>query len=123
MTELSSLSKYIAIWMVSVFISSVAQVMLKAAANRTYDRKIKEYLNPIVITAYGIFFASTPADYVRPEICAPDHVSHCGVMQLYFCPDSGYFYSEREDQQKKMAGDGHYGGGNFYFYIRRMRGI
>lgn len=55
MTELSSLSKYIAIWMVSVFISSVAQVMLKAAANRTYDRKIKEYLNPIVITAYGIF--------------------------------------------------------------------
>lgn len=56
---MNSLSKYIAIWMFSVFISSVAQVMLKTAANRTYDTKIKEYLNPIVITSYGIFFAST----------------------------------------------------------------
>lgn len=56
---MSDLSKYIAIWMVSVFISSVSQVMLKIAANRTYDKKIKEYLNPIVITAYGIFFVST----------------------------------------------------------------
>lgn len=59
MTEIVSLSKYIGIWMFSVFISSVAQVMLKAAANKTYDRKIKEYLNPLVISAYGIFFAST----------------------------------------------------------------
>ena len=56
---MNSLSKYIAIWMFSVFISSVAQVMLKTAANKTYDTKIKEYLNPIVITSYGIFFAST----------------------------------------------------------------
>lgn len=56
---MSDLSKYIAIWMFSVFISSVSQVMLKIAANRTYDKKIKEYVNPIVITAYGIFFVST----------------------------------------------------------------
>lgn len=56
---MSDLSKYIAIWMFSVFISSVSQVMLKIAANKTYDKKIKEYLHPIVITAYGIFFIST----------------------------------------------------------------
>lgn len=56
---MSDLGKYIAIWMFSVFISSVAQVMLKVAANKTYDKKIKEYVNPLVITAYGIFFLST----------------------------------------------------------------
>ncbi len=56
---MSNLGKYIAIWMLSVFISSVAQVMLKVAANKTYDKKIKEYVNPLVITAYGIFFLST----------------------------------------------------------------
>jgi len=56
---MSNLGKYIAIWMFSVFISSVAQVMLKVAANKTYDKKIKEYVNPLVITAYGIFFLST----------------------------------------------------------------
>ena len=56
---MNDLNKYIAIWMFSVFISSVSQVLLKIAANKTYDKKIKEYLNPIVITAYGIFFIST----------------------------------------------------------------
>ena len=56
---MSGLSKYIAIWMLSVFISSVAQVMLKIAANKTYTSRIREYLNPLVIIAYGIFFAST----------------------------------------------------------------
>ena len=56
---MSNLGKYVAIWMLSVFISSVAQVMLKVAANKTYDKKIKEYVNPLVITAYGIFFLST----------------------------------------------------------------
>ena len=56
---MNSLNKYMAIWMISVFISSVAQVMLKIAANKTYEKRIREYLNPLVITAYGIFFVST----------------------------------------------------------------
>ena len=51
--------KYIAIWMFSVIISSFSQVLLKIAANKTYKDRIREYLNPIVIAAYGIFFAST----------------------------------------------------------------
>lgn len=45
--------------MFSVLISSFSQVLLKIAANKKYDSRIKEYLNPIVITAYGIFFLST----------------------------------------------------------------
>ncbi len=40
-------------------ISSVSQVMLKKAAMREYPSRIREYLNPLVITAYGLFFAST----------------------------------------------------------------
>lgn len=56
---MNSLSKYIAIWMFSVLISSFSQVLLKIAANKKHESKIKEYLNPIVIIAYGIFFTST----------------------------------------------------------------
>jgi len=51
--------KYLAVWMFSVFISSVAQVMLKIAANRKYEDRLREYLNPLVILAYGIFLVST----------------------------------------------------------------
>lgn len=41
------------------FISAISQVLLKKAAMRKYESKIKEYLNPLVIIAYGIFFAAT----------------------------------------------------------------
>lgn len=50
---------YAAILLVGVFISAVSQVMLKKAALKKYDSKIKEYLNPLVIIAYILFFGTT----------------------------------------------------------------
>ncbi len=41
------------------FISAISQVMLKKAALKKYDSKIREYLNPLVISAYIIFFIAT----------------------------------------------------------------
>ena len=49
------MNKYILIWMLSVIISAFSQVLLKIAANRTYENRLREYLNPLVISAYGIF--------------------------------------------------------------------
>ena len=46
------------VFLVSVFISSVSQILLKKSADKTYDSKLKEYLNPLVIVAYGMFFCS-----------------------------------------------------------------
>ncbi len=42
-----------------VFASSISQVMLKKAALKKYDSKIKEYLNPLVFFAYVIFVGTT----------------------------------------------------------------
>lgn len=50
---------YSAILLVGVFISSVSQVMLKKAALKNHPTVIKEYLNPLVITAYILFFGTT----------------------------------------------------------------
>ena len=58
-TMFRGLEKYIIVWIVSVLISSIAQVMLKAEANREHESRLKEYLNPMVIGAYAIFFFST----------------------------------------------------------------
>lgn len=49
----------IIIFLVSVFISSVSQVLLKKSAGQEQKSIIKEYLNVRVIIAYGIFFIST----------------------------------------------------------------
>lgn len=51
--------KFILIFLFSVLISSVAQIILKKSAGRKYDSIIKEYLNFRVIGAYSIFFLST----------------------------------------------------------------
>lgn len=51
--------RYIGIFLFSVFISSISQIILKKCAGKEYDSKLKEYLNVPVILAYGIFFLST----------------------------------------------------------------
>ena len=47
---------YALIVLLGVFISAISQVMLKKSAVKKYDSRIKEYLNPLVIFAYFIFF-------------------------------------------------------------------
>ena len=42
-----------------VFISAISQVMLKKASMKKYSSPIREYLNPLVITAYALFFGTT----------------------------------------------------------------
>ena len=50
---------YSCLMLFGTFISAISQVLLKKAAVRRYDSKIREYLNPLVITAYAIFFLAT----------------------------------------------------------------
>ena len=47
------------IYLGGVFISAIAQIILKKSAGKEYESKIKEYLNPYVIIAYAIFFGAT----------------------------------------------------------------
>ena len=51
--------KYALILVVGTFVSSISQVMLKKAAMKEYANIIREYLNPLVIFAYVLFFVST----------------------------------------------------------------
>lgn len=53
------LNKYVLIFLFSVFIASCAQILLKVSANNDHISFIKEYLNPYVIGAYLVMFAST----------------------------------------------------------------
>ncbi len=56
---MSELVIYSGIMLVSILISSVSQIMLKKSAQKKYPSKLKEYLNPMVIIAYGLFFGCT----------------------------------------------------------------
>ena len=56
---MSELAVYSLIMVAGVFVSSVSQIMLKKSAGKKYESKLREYLNPLVIAAYGLFFGCT----------------------------------------------------------------
>lgn len=56
---MNDLVLYAGIYLVSVFISAVSQVLLKRSANRSHASALAEYLNPWVLGAYTIFFIAT----------------------------------------------------------------
>ena len=51
--------KYVIVFLLSVFVSAVSQVILKTSANKEHESKIKSLLNIKVIGAYGLFFITT----------------------------------------------------------------
>ncbi|MCR4779497.1 MAG: EamA family transporter [Ruminiclostridium sp.] len=47
------------IMVLSSFIASVSQIMLKISSRKKYPSPLREYLNPLVISAYALFFGCT----------------------------------------------------------------
>lgn len=52
-------SFYILLFLFSVVIASLSQVLLKKSATKSHANMVKEYLNPYVIFGYGMMFVST----------------------------------------------------------------
>ncbi len=45
--------------LLGTLVSSVAQVFLKKSSLKRYDSILQEYLNPVVIISYAVFFGAT----------------------------------------------------------------
>lgn len=53
------MNKYIIILLISIFIASCSQIILKRSANKKYDKLIYEYMNIKVIIGYSLMVLST----------------------------------------------------------------
>ena len=58
---------YAGIMMFGTFISAISQVILKKAAGKTYENKIREYVNLPVISAYTIFVVANDIRYAYEQ--------------------------------------------------------
>ncbi len=96
--------KYIAIWMFSVIISSFSQVLLKIAANKTYKDRIHEYMNPIVIIAYGIFFASTLLTMYALKFVPYSYSPLIESTSYIFIPVFGIFMLRERISRRRLIG-------------------
>jgi len=53
------INSYVAVFFLSVFIASCAQIVLKTSADMEHANLVREYLNPRVVMGYLILFGST----------------------------------------------------------------
>ena len=101
---MSSLGISVCLLLLSVFISSVSQIILKKAADKTYESTLKEYMNPMVIGAYGLFFCS-----VILTMLALKHVplSMSPILEAtgyIFVSVMGYIFLKERFSRRKLMG-------------------
>ena len=104
---------------VLIMLSALAQVLLKKSANKTYEKKINEYLNPYVITGYGIFVICTLGSIFCYRVL---DLKQGGVLQMtsyiFILILDRIFFNEKISL-KKVAGMLLIMAGIFIFYIGR----
>ena len=101
---MSSLGISVCLLLLSVFISSVSQIILKIAADKTYESTLNEYMNPMVIGAYGLFFCS-----VILTMLALKHVplSMSPILEstgYIFVSVMGYIFLKERFSRRKLMG-------------------
>lgn len=89
---------------VSVILSAYAQILLKKSALKQYDSRVREYLNPLVVSGYGIFFLAILLDMIAlrtvPVSYLPVIESSSYVFVLFF---SRIFLGERLARRQLAA--------------------
>ncbi len=94
------------IFLVSVLISSISQVMLKTSANKSYKNRILEYLNPRVISAYALFFLSTVVTVIAYKYVPLSSGPILESAGYIFVAVLGYFFLHEKLSKKKLIGMG-----------------
>ena len=92
------------IMVLSAFISSISQMMLKKSAQKTYPSRIREYLNPLVMIAYAMFFGCTLLSIyalkVVPLLFAPVLESSGYIFVAVF----SYIFFKEKFTKRQMIG-------------------
>ena len=92
------------ILLVSVFISAVSQIMLKVSANKTYESRIKEYMNPLVIIAYVFFLGSTVLTMIALKHVPLSLQPILESSSYIFVSVMGYFLLKERFGKRKLIG-------------------
>ncbi len=101
---MSELAFYSCIMLCSVLVSSVSQIMLKKSAQKSYESKIKEYLNPLVIIAYILFFGCTLVSVYALKVVPISMSPILEASGYIFVAVLSYFFFKEKLTKKQLAG-------------------
>lgn len=88
----------------AVFISSVSQILLKKSALKEYDNKIQEYINPLVITGYCLFFGCTLINVFALKYVPLSLAPILESSGYIFVSVLGFVFLKERIRRKKMFG-------------------
>lgn len=94
----------VAVMLFSVFIASVAQVLLKKSAGRSYKNWLREYLNIFVITAYGLLLSSTLFTMFALRKIPLSMAPVLEAAGYIFVAVMGYLFLKERFSRRKIAG-------------------
>lgn len=95
---------YFIIFIASVFVASVSQILLKKSAMKQYHYKFGDYLNPYVIVAYGLLFLSmvmTIYAYKGVDLKTGPVIEATGY--IFVAVLSAIFLKEKISNRKKLG--------------------
>ena len=101
---MSELTIYIMIYLSSVLVASVSQIILKKSAGIQYKNWIYEYLNIRVILAYGLFFISTLLTMYALKVVPLSLGNLLEGAGYIFVFVLGYFFLKEKMTAKKWIG-------------------
>lgn len=101
---MNNMGTSIAVLLVSVFISAVSQIILKKSAQKKYPSVLREYLNPMVITAYGMFFVSTILTIIALRVVPLSLQPILESTSYIFVSIMGFFLLKERFTKRKAAG-------------------
>lgn len=101
---MSELAIYSCIIIVSALISSFSQIMLKKSAQKTYESKLIEYLNPLVIIAYILFFGCTLLSLFALKVVPLSMSPILEASGYIFVAILSYFFFKEKLTKKQLIG-------------------
>ena len=90
--------------LVSVLISSFSQILLKISANKKYESRVKEYMNPLVISAYAMFLGSTVLTMLALRHLPLSLQPMIESASYIFIAVMGYFLLKERFTKRKILG-------------------
>ncbi|MBR0373982.1 MAG: EamA family transporter [Mogibacterium sp.] len=92
------------VYLVSILISVFSQILLKISANKTYPSHLREYLNPHVIIAYGMFFISTILTMLALKYVPLSSGPVLESLSYVLVPVLSYFILKESLNRRKILG-------------------
>ena len=95
---------YTLILTLSVFISSISQILLKKGAEKKYPNKIREYLNPYVMSGYMLFFGCTLLSMFSLKVVPLSMAPVVESLGYIFVAVLGFFFLKEKFTKRQLIG-------------------